>query len=280
MTSTSAGWPSAAAMLLLVAAVLLGAAALWWRPAWQARQRARLRAQPFPAAWRQILRQRVPLVARLPADLQQRLKGHIQVFIAEKPFIGCQGQAVGDEQRVTIAAQACLLLLGEASPDYFPALRQVLVYPSGFMVERVQHGPGGVQQPRPQALSGESWQAGQVILSWTDARAGAAAPNDGENLVLHEFAHQIDQDKGQADGRPWRPTRAARRRWDRVMGEAFNRLQQQPSELLGAYAATAPAEFLAVATERFFERPGALAAEAPAVYAELAGLYRVNPVAW
>ena len=182
---------------------------------------------------------------------------------------------------MAIAAQACLLLLGEARPAaVFPGLRQVLLYPGSFVVERPLHQPGGVQQLQRQALAGESWQHGQVVLSWPDVVAGAADPHDGENLVLHEFAHQVDQDKGAADGRPWRPGRAARQRWDAVMGAAFTALQHQPCDLLGAYAATAPAEFLAVATERFFERPDELAATWPQVYGELQRLYRVDPRDW
>ena len=99
-------------------------------------------------------------------------------------------------------------------------------------------------------------------------------------MVLHEFAHQIDQDTGIADGRPWRPTPALRQRWAAVMDAAFERLRQQPSALISDYGATEPAEFFAVLSELFFEQPQALAAEAPAVYRELALLYQVNPLAW
>ena len=280
MDSAALNDGSAWAMAGLAVAVLLGVAWLASGPWRQAQRRARLRAKPFPADWRRILRQQVPLVARLPADLQHRLKGHVQVFLAEKPIIGCQGQLVDDAVRLSIAAQACLLLLGAPAPAYFPGLRQVLVYPGGFWVNRTRRDAGGVQQHQVQALAGESWQQGQVILSWPDTRAGAARPEDGDNLVVHEFAHQIDQDKGLADGRPWRRSRADRQRWDIVMGAAYQHHRQHPSELLGDYAATDPAEFLAVATERFFERPAALSAEWPGVYAELAKLYRVNPLNW
>lgn len=278
MTSAIAGtaWP----LLVVVLAVALGIAAMLARPAWTARRHARLRAQPFPAAWRHILRRRVPAVARLPADLQQRLKGHIQVFVAEKPFIGCDGQRISDEQRVTIAAQACLLLLGLPRPQMFPRLRQVLVYPGAFVVDQEQPQGGGVLGRRRQALSGQSWTQGQVILGWSEVLAGAADANDGQNVVIHEFAHQIDQDKGRADGRPWRPSRRDGKRWAQVMDEAYARLQQEPSALIGDYAATAPAEFFAVVSELFFERPQALAAEAPEVYRELALLYQVHPLAW
>ena len=267
-------------MLLLVLTVLLSIGALLAHPWWIERRRQRLRALPFPAAWRRVLRRRVPAVARLPADLQQRLKGHIQVFVAEKPFIGCDGQVISDEVRVTIAAQACLLLLGQARPPIYPRLRQVLVYPGAFVVERDQPVAGGVLRPQRRALSGESWSQGQVVLGWAEVLAGAADAGDGQNLVIHEFAHQIDQDKGVADGRPWLPSRRHGRRWAQVMDEAFQRLQQQPSALIGAYAASEPAEFFAVTSELFFEQPQALAAEEPLVYRELALLYQVHPLAW
>ena len=269
-------WP----LLLLTLAVLCGLGAVLARPWWVARRRARLRASPFPAAWRRILRQRVPAVARLPADLQQRLKGHIQVFIAEKPFIGCGGQAITDEHRVTIAAQACLLLLGQPRPEVYPGLREVLVYPSAFVVDAAQAAAGGVVHERRQVLAGQSWVQGRVILAWDEVRAGAADASDGRNVVVHEFAHQIDQDKGVADGRPWRASRAQRRSWDAVVGAAFAQLQAQPSALIGDYGASDPAEFFAVLSELFFERPQALAAEAPALYRELALLYQLHPMGW
>lgn len=267
-------------MVLLVLSVVLGIAAALARPWWTARRRARLRALPFPAAWRRILRRRVPAVARLPADMQQRLKGHLQVFVAEKPFIGCDGLAITDEVRVTIAAQACLLLLGHARPEVFPRLRQVLVYPGVFVVEHEQPAGGGVVHRQRHALAGQSWSQGQVVLGWDEVLAGAADACDGQNVVIHEFAHQIDQDKGMADGRPWRPSRRLGQRWAQVMDEAFRRLQHQPSALIGSYAATEPAEFFAVVSELFFEQPQALAAEVPAVYRELALLYQVHPLAW
>jgi MtfA peptidase len=220
------------------------------------------------------------MVARLPSEMQMRLKRHIQVFIAEKPFIGCQGQPITDEVRVTIAAQACLLLLGHQRPDCYPRLKQILVYPDAFVVNRERPLGAGLVQEQRRTLAGESWTQGQVILSWSEVVAGAADPTDGRNVTLHEFAHQIDQDSGVADGRPWRPNRATRRRWAKVMGDAFERLRNEPSTLIDGYGASDPAEFFAVVTEVFFERPQELAEEAPAVYGELAKLYRVNPAEW
>jgi Mlc titration factor MtfA (ptsG expression regulator) len=261
----------------LVGLLLAAAGALMLQPWWARRQRERLRASPFPKAWRRILQRRVPLAAQLPPPLLRRLQQLVQVFIAEKPFIGCNGQAIDDEVRVTIATQACLLLLGRPDEACFPRLRQVLVYPEPFVVPRRRWLPGGVVDDRPQALAGESWGQGQVILAWSEVLAGGADPGDGRNVVLHEFAHQIDQDSGEADGRPWLHDAMARRQWAAVVDDGLERLREAPSAALDAYGGTDPAEFFAVATEAFFERPQALADEAPALYAELTRLYRLDP---
>ena len=275
-TALASAWP----VILFTLAVMLGVLHLMAQPWLLRRRRQRQSAPAFPAAWRRILRRRVPLVASLPTHLQLRLKRHIQVFISEKPFIGCQGQEITDEVRVTIAAQACLLLLGHETPDFFPRLKEILVYPGAFVVAREQALSGGVMREQRQALSGESWSQGRVVLSWADAMAGAADPHDARNVVVHEFAHQIDQDDGTANGRPWRTTPHQRRRWQQVMDAAFARLQNTPSEVIDAYGATDPAEFFAVVSEVFFERPADLAAEAPEVYREFSALYGLNPVQW
>ena len=262
-------------------AVMLAAAAAWLlQPWWQRRRRERLRTRPFPRAWARILQRRVPLTAGLPPPLQHRLHELIQVFIADKPFIGCGGQAIDDEVRVTIAAQACLLLLGRPGEACWPKLRQVLVYPGAFVVPRPQLLPGGVVSEQPQTLAGESWAQGQVILAWSQVLAGAADPDDGHNVVLHEFAHQIDQDGGEADGRPWQHGHASRRHWDAVTQAALARLRETPSDTLDAYGASDPAEFFAVATEAFFERAQDLKQVQPALYTELARFYRVDPAGW
>lgn len=271
-------------LLGLALVLLLGPTAWLLHPWWQARRRERLRAQPFPAGWRRILRRRVPLVARLPAPLQLRLKRHMQVFLAEKPIIGCQGLEVSDDMRVTVAAQACLLLLGHERPDYFPALRQVLLYPGAFVVDRVQAVGAGVLQDQRRVLAGESWQQGQVILSWADVVQGGAVPDDGRNVVLHEFAHQLDQQKGGANGAPAQGHPALAQRWAQVLGGAYAQLHRTLAQglpsVLSDYGATDEAEFFAVATEVFFEQPEALATEFPDLYGELSRYYRVMPLRW
>lgn len=251
-------------------------------PRWRRWQRQRIAANPFPPAWRRILRRRVPLIARLPADQQLRLKSLIQVFLAEKPIMGCRGLNVTEEMRVVIAAQACLPLLGQPRGLY-PNLRQVLLYPGAFVVER-ELQRDGLQQAQRQALDGESWVQGQVILSWDAVRRGAAVADDGQNVVIHEFAHQLDQVKGEANGAPPLPSAGAYERWSRVMQAEFDALRQRLSRgedgLLSAYAASAPAEFFACASEVFFEQGAALASQHPLLYRELAGYYEVDTAAW
>ena len=258
---------------------------LWlaFAPVHTAWRRQRLRSQPFPAQWRDILRRRVPYFRQMPVDLQLQLKQHIQVFMAEKPFIGCAGLEVTDDMRVTIAAQACLLLLNRRT-GYYPQLRQILVYPAAFFVQRNQQD-GPVLHAQRHALAGESWSQGQVILSWDDALQGATTVGDGRNVVIHEFAHQLDQENGDANGAPYLGGGPARlQRWSQVLGEAFAQLQAQLQRgeptLLDGYAATNPAEFFAVVSEVFFEQAPALAQAYPALYAQLRAFYRVNPLSW
>lgn len=270
------------ALLLLATICTLGWLAPQW---WVARRRRKIRQQPFPAAWRTILRRRVPLVRRLPADLQLQLKQQMQVFIAEKSFLGCAGLTITDEMRVVIAAQACLLVLNRPTGLY-PHLRQILVYPGAFAVQRT-HTDGVVQREERQTLLGESWAQGQVVLSWHDAQAGAATPGDGSNVVIHEFAHQLDQEKGQATGAPQRQQgnhQANPARWSQVFHAAYAKLQREAHVgepgLLNHYGAQDPAEFFAVVSEVFFEQAAELKDYDPALYQELAGYYRVDPVAW
>jgi Mlc titration factor MtfA (ptsG expression regulator) len=267
----------AAGVALLVVAWLLA------QPILARRRRDALRARPFPPEWDAILARRVPQFRALPADLQAQLRANIQVFIGEKPFYGCDGIEITDEMRVTIAAQACLLILNRRS-DFFPNLREILVYPGAFIVDRVRAEPSGVLQEHRHVLSGESWSRGQVILSWQDTLDGAAVADDGRNVVIHEFAHQLDQEKGYANGAPWLGTRKRYGRWSEVLAREFARLQyeaawQLPS-LFNYYGASAPAEFFAVATEVFFEQGQRMALEHPELYAELRDLYHVNPQHW
>ncbi len=254
------------------------------------RRRQRIRSRPFPAAWRDILKRRVPYVRALPTDLQLLLKQHIQVFVAEKAFIGCDGLEITDEMRVTIAAQACLLILNRPR-GYYPNLRQILVYPGSFVVQSEHTDGAGISHQGRQVLSGESWSLGQVILSWRDTLQDAAAPGDGRNVVIHEFAHQLDQETGTANGAPVLAKREHYARWAQVLGAEYQQLQaragrprgpedQDGESLFSDYGATDPAEFFAVISEVFFEQPQRMADQHPALYQELAQFYRLEPLSW
>jgi len=265
-----------AILVVLTALIVVALAAA---PALTQLRRRRVRVRPFPAAWSAILDRRVPYVAKLTPPLRRKLEGHIQVFLAEKNFVGCDGFTITDEVRVTIAAQACLLIL-ERESYYFPRLADILVYPGAFVVERVTGGPM-LHSDSTRVLSGESWSHGQVVLSWADAAHGAAIPDDGRNVVIHEFAHQLDQEKGYANGAPWLGRRDRYASWSNVMGAEFARLQYAAATgeptLFNTYGATEPAEFFAVISEAFFEQPRLFAQLHPALYEELRGVYRVDP---
>ena len=269
-------------LLILVVVTGLTGAGLFGPTLARLWRRQRIARQPFPAAWRDIVRRHVPLVRELPAALQLRLKKHIQVLLQEVPFIGCAGLEVTDLMRVTIAAQAAFLLLGRGGS--FGNLREVLVYPGHFVVPRSESGAGGVVHEGRDVLAGQSWQRGQVILAWAAVREGAADPHDGANVVMHEFAHQLDQDAGAANGAPYVGRGALQQDWARVMNREFSglvaSLARQEASLIDRYAATNPAEFFAVTTELFFEKPDALAAEWPALYEQLKRCYRLDPSAW
>lgn len=269
---------------LLFVATLVLAVAGWLAgpPLWAAWRRSRITAAPFPSAWRAILRRRMPLYQRLPVPLQRQLQRHVQVFVATVPFIGCRGQVITDEVRVLVAAQACLLLLGRPA-GRFRGLSQVLVYPGAFVVERPVTEAGIVQDAR-RVLVGESWQQGQLILSWSDVLAGAADAGDGHNVVIHEFAHQLDQENGPANGAPFLGRREGYQRWAATLGAAFDELRAQLARgeptLIDPYGATDAGEFFAVVSELFFEQPAALAQRHPALYAELSLYYRCQPLSW
>jgi hypothetical protein len=266
-------------------------------PWWGRQRRLQLQQQPFPAPWRRMLLQ-WPLYRHLPPPLQQRLQRLVQVFIAEKPIIGCQGLVVTDEMRVLIAAQACLMVLQlqfQPGTVPFPELRQVLLYPSAFVVTATHAQPGGVVSSGKEVRLGESWQHGQVVLSWPDVQAGvfsgvwpqlvAEPPHlSTSNLVIHEFAHQLDQETGPANGAPILRVGQSAQTWRHIFKQEYEKLQwlvdAGEASLIDPYGASAPEEFFAVASETFFMQPQAMHEQHPALFAQLAQYYGLNPTAW
>lgn len=248
------------------------------------RRRRLLQAQPFPDDWRSIISRNVPIFRRLPRADQAEVLGDIQVFLNEKYFEGCGGLEITDEIRVTIAAQACLLLLHRQT-DYYPGLTTVLVYPSAYVAHEDRYlGENIWEQGDDARLGHTGWRMGSLVLAWDEARRGAADPADGTNLVMHEFAHQLDFEDSQTDGAPSLSTRRESLEWALVMRREFEALRRADAAgtptILDTYGATNPAEFFAVATEAFFERPVALRAKQPEMYAQLAGFYCQDPASY
>lgn len=246
------------------------------------RRRERIRSQPFPAHLRLLVEENLPIFRRLPPADQAELLGHVQVFLAEKHFEGCGGLELTDEIRVTIASQACLLLL-HRDTDYYPHLHTILVYPSSYTEEAERYVGGGLWEDGPEHRLGHTArELRALVLAWDAARHGARDPSDGRNVILHEFAHQLDFENRSADGTPDLDTRAEYLAWARVMGAEFNALRVAEAEgeptILDWYGAANPTEFFAVATEAFFERPRALQERHPELYEELQKFFRQDPV--
>lgn len=253
------------------------------------RRRQRAGRRPFPPEWERILQERLGFWARLsPAD-RAELRRHILVFLEEKHFEGAGGLTVTDEMRVLIAAQACLLLL-HRDTDYYPGVKTIVLYPSAFITTSKRVGPGGVITEETGVRLGEAWHGvnsplsgGPVILAWDHVAQGAADVHDGQNVVLHEFAHALDGEAGGMDGAPLLDRRSMYVAWARVLGHEYQQLMQAVvrgcPHTLNAYAATNPAEFFAVATEMFFEQPVKMKTRHPELYEQLASFYKQDPAA-
>jgi Mlc titration factor MtfA (ptsG expression regulator) len=274
---------------IIIIALLTTLLLLWplLRRHWREQRRGRLRAQQFPPQWDGLLRTHVSLYNHLPSALREQLQGHIQVLLAEKDFHGAGGLVVTDAMRLIVAGQAALLLLNRPSDyysDYYPGLYSIVLYPAAFVVNREHWDAAGLHHRERQVLNGESWETGQLVLSWDDTLSGGMNSGDGYNVVLHEFAHQLDLGSGAMNGTPQLDNSAQRHAWAAAFTPAFTELRASVeaggNTWLDPYAASEPAEFFAVLTEAFFELPRELAGEYPVLYACLREYYRVDPGTW
>jgi hypothetical protein len=244
-------------------------------------RRRRLRNRPFPKEWLTLVQRHVVFFHKLSGSDRVELLGHIQVFLAEKRFEGCAGFEITDEVRVTIAAQACLLLLHRET-DYFSGLLTILVYPLTYMVQQDRQVNQHVWEEGTVSRLGETGRRmGSLVLAWAAVKHGAADPADGKNVVLHEFAHQLDYENHAADGVPALATREQQLAWSEVMKSEFASLRAADETgiptLLDTYGATDPVEFFAVSVEAFFEQPRALRGRHPRLYAELQKYFQQDP---
>lgn len=266
------------ALLLLLLPALI--AALYWY--WPRISRALLDRQPFPGDWLTILKQQLPIFEKLPTDLQFELQRLIKFFLSKKQFIGCAGLEISEEMRVTIAAQACLLILNRPSYEY-QDLNYIYVYPTTFRAVQEVRNEIGLVSTQTRDLLGESWSTGKVVLAWDEVERGVRNFNDGENVVLHEFAHQLDQEDGAMNGAPLLYTKAAYKSWAYVFGKEFEKLRRRSPDapdIIDEYGAINPAEFFAVATETFFEEPTRMQKHHPELFEQLRDYYHLDPREW
>lgn len=265
-------------VLLLIVVAVVFRVLFWPRYRLQAIQN-----RDFPSDWTKTLNRRLPFYKSFPGEVQQQLQNLIKVFLHDKQFVGCAGQKINDEIRVTVAAQACLLILNRTSNPY-QALNSILVYPSTFVATREIRDELGLVSTNHIALLGESWSQGKVILAWDNVETGVRNLHDGHNVVLHEFAHQLDNESGAHNGAPLLLTRGAYKSWAHVFSREFEELQQEAvrgkKSLIDHYGATNPAEFFAVTTETFFERPREMRNSHAELFQELVKFYGMDPTDW
>lgn len=265
-----------AGILIVVCAVI---AFSFLYPKW--RDQNILRA-PLPQHWQEIISRRIPFLNKLSAAEKIQLLDMIKLFLAKKKFHGCGGLIVNDEIRVTIAAEACLLLLNRGTGVY-SALHHILVYPDAFNADSIQHHSDGTVTKGKVGVLGQSWSNGKIILSWDDVEYGVDNFHDGHNVLLHEFSHQLDSESGSTNGAP-RLKKNSYKIWSKVLSEEFETLVEardgHSKSVMDYYGATNPAEFFAVVTETFFEKPDQLFKKHPELFEQFKTFYHVDPRAW
>jgi MtfA peptidase len=264
-------------LVIAMMVVLAVMGAVVWRVKARDAAREALMATPLPAGWQRILQEDVRLYQRVPEELREKLDGFIQVFLAEKRFEGCNGQEITDEVRVTVASLACMIILGH-NRGIYPKLETILVYPGAYVGRDKKRLEGGTVV-EGDVRAGESWTRGPVVLAWEDAQAEARGEDIGHNVIVHEFAHQLDQEDGFADGQPADADEDAE--WQEVLAEEFEDADNDyEEEILDDYGKESMAEAFAVASEAFFEVPQELQEHHPRLYEKLRKYYGLDTAQW
>ncbi|WP_299467667.1 M90 family metallopeptidase [uncultured Gimesia sp.] len=248
----------------------------WWRN----RRRKKILAVPIPDHWKTILDQNVSQLSQLTAQQRALLYQRVQIFVKEKYWEGCNGFQITEEVKLTIAGQACLLTLGFAS-DCFDRLKTILVYPDTYVAKESLLNSIGVLTEGTSFRLGESWGQGPIVLSWESIYEGGQTPDDGRNVVVHEFAHYYDAVDRQFDGTPPLNSAEEYERWNRVMTAEYQslvaQLQHGHTTFIDPYGATNPAEFFAVCSEHFFEQPRQMREYSEDLYETLKLFYQQDP---
>ncbi len=263
---------------------LIFAAFLVWviRLQLQRSRRNNLFLKPLPPDWIQILENNVSIYSLLPQNLRKELHGRINIFLDEKEFIGCAGLQISNEIRITIAGNACILLL-KRDKRCFPRFTTILIYPDTYVSREVK-SDGLVVVHEESVRAGESWYRGPVVLSWADVMRGSLNNSDGHNVVLHEFAHKLDEENEIMNGLPVLRDSSHYAEWAEVLSKEFDslliRVDRGTNSVIDAYGAVSPSEFFAVATESFFEKPLLMKNKLPDLYQQFRRFYNLDPAAW
>jgi len=269
---------SVTGIFTLIAAIIL----IWLALRFHRRyQQKKLAQTPLPSHWLKLLQEKVSIYSLLPDALQKELHGHIQLFLNEKEFIG-QGIEITDEIKLTIAGSACILLL-QGEKRSFPEFTSIIVYPDTYMATQTHHD-GLAEHQEYSARAGESWVRGPIVLSWKDVERGSRHSRDGRNVVLHEFAHKLDEQNNVMDGLPLLKDKTDYAEWTRVFRKEYadliKRADSKKNKVLDKYGTVSPPEFFAVATESFFEKSKKMKRELPDLYAQLSKFYGMDPATW
>ena len=249
---------------------------VWWHSSQRSRKRTALRSKRFTADESAMVAKQFPIWEKLPGPTRIQVEGWTRVFLDEKSFEACGDlESVTEEMKLVIAAQACLLI-AHRPQDYYERLKSILIYPGAYRASD-EHGDSDVRL-------GESWGTGSVVLGWKSVLQGGLNDEDGHNVVLHEFAHQLDQEDGVADGVPELDAGDDYGQWSRAFAPAYDefceRVNAGKRTVLDDYGATNPAEFFAVATETFLEKAKAMKREEPEVFERLVEFYSMDPSEW
>lgn len=256
----------------------------------------KLSQTPLPSDWIAILKSNVSLYSILPDALRNELHSHVQLFLADKEYIG-QEIEITDEIKLTIAGNACILLLqshNESSQNKsglnrsnkirrFPEFTSIIVYPDTYVAKQ-SNQDGLIEHHEHSARAGESWVRGPIVLSWKDVERGTRHLRDGHNVVLHEFAHKLDEQNHVMDGLPVLKEKSQYAEWTSVFREEYQalkkRAQRGENKVLDEYGTVSPPEFFSVATESFFEKPKRMQKKLPELYEQLEKYYCVDPASW
>ena len=230
-----------------------------------------------------ILLRAMPIYRNMAVTERDKLARHIIWFLNEKRFVGCDGLTLTAEMKLIVAADACVLVLNKPWPLY-KNVKEILLYPSAYYASHATQDSAGLISYHNTIRQGESWPGGTLVLSWHDVLEGNRLPSDGHNLVFHEFAHQLDQETGKTTGTPLLKNAEQYNEWGLIFSRAYTQLKSQvasnKAHVIHSYGATNEAEFFAVITETFLEKPAVLHRYDPDIYRMLVDYYQFDPIAW